>query len=129
MKGWIQLTREIVDARQPSAFLRDALALFKAASASPESVDLAEAVDVDDAVAAAQQRAGRLKNADERAWGMAIAGVLGELSSTGSGGRRAASASPPSSAVRTTVVGRHRAGVERPTAVRTAVSPEVLNAP
>lgn len=79
MNGWIQITKETIDARQPSAFLRDALAFFRAASVGPESVDLAEAVDVDEAVAAAQQRAGRMKNANERAWGMAIAGVLGDL--------------------------------------------------
>lgn len=79
MNNWVQISKEIIDARQPSAFLRDALAYFRAASATPESVDLAEAVDVDEAVAAAQQRAGRMKSADERAWGMAIASVLGDL--------------------------------------------------
>lgn len=79
MNGWIQLTREIIDARQPSAFVREALAFFKAASASPESADLAEAIDIEEAVALAQQRAGRMKDADDRAWGVAIAGVLGDL--------------------------------------------------
>ena len=79
MKDWIQLSREVIDARQPSAFLREALALLKAASASSDRVDLADAVDIDDAVDAAQQRASRMKDADERAWGIAISGVLGDL--------------------------------------------------
>ena len=79
MSDWIQISKEAIDSRQASAFLRDALSRLDAASASPDSVDLADALDVDEAIAAIQLRADRMKSADDRAWAKAIAGVLGDL--------------------------------------------------
>jgi hypothetical protein len=79
MKGWIQLTHEPIVERQPTSFVRDALALFKEVSGSIDSGDLIETVDIDEAIASAQQRASRMKDADDRAWGVAIAGVIADL--------------------------------------------------
>jgi len=79
MKGWTQLTDDPIDARQTAAFLRDALALFAEASAPLEGADRAEIADVEELVMAAQERANRMKDADDRSWGVAIAAVIGDL--------------------------------------------------
>lgn len=79
MTGWTQLSQEPIDARQPTAFVRAVLALFKEVSDSSNVADPIEAVDIDEVVASAQQQANRMKDADDRSWGIAIAGVLGDL--------------------------------------------------
>lgn len=79
MKDWTQLTREPIEARQPSTFVRDALAIFKEVAPAVDSAEHIDSVDIDEALAAAQQRAQRMKDAGDRAWGSAMAGVMADL--------------------------------------------------
>ncbi|WP_164964330.1 Druantia anti-phage system protein DruA [Rubrivivax sp. JA1026] len=79
MKDWTQLTKEPIDTRQPSSFVRDALAIFKDIASAHDAGERIEAIDIDEALAAAQQRAQRMKDADDRAWGVAMAGVMADL--------------------------------------------------
>jgi len=79
MKGWIQLTTEPIDARQASVFVREVLALFNAVLVPPEGPDSADASDIEELTLAAQERANCMKDADDRAWGVAFAGVIADL--------------------------------------------------
>lgn len=78
MKGWTRLTNEPIEARQKSALVRDTLDLFADAFTSG-SQKADDSVDIDDLVLAAQARAGRVNDAESRAWGIAFAGVIGNL--------------------------------------------------
>lgn len=79
MKGWTRLTHEPIESRQPTAFLREALATLGAALSASGEADQIDPVDAYEAIAHVEQRAHRMKDADDRAWGIAITSVLGDL--------------------------------------------------
>lgn len=79
MKDWTQLTKEPIDTRQPSSFVRDTLAIFKDVALSHSTGERIEAIDIDQGLFAAKQRAQRMKDADDRSWGVAMAGVIADL--------------------------------------------------
>ena len=83
MSDWTRLTQEPINRRGPASFVRDALALFACRSRTDGGVDLDEPEETDETVAAVQQRASRMKDANDRAWGEAIARVLSDLEQQG----------------------------------------------
>jgi hypothetical protein len=75
MTEWTRVTLEPIEGRSGPAFVRAVLARF----AESEGGDASDPAAIDDAFAAAQARARQLKDADERSWGEAFAGVIGDL--------------------------------------------------
>lgn len=75
MTDWTKLTNEPIEGRSAAGFVRAVIALFTDLGRGDES----DPAEIDDTVAAAQARAGQLKDADERSWGEAFAGVVGDL--------------------------------------------------
>lgn len=81
VKGWLQITSERVEGREAAAFLRDVLRILATLStATSTNVD---AIDAEDQVAAAYQRALSIKDAEVRPWAGAISGVLSDLAQQG----------------------------------------------
>ncbi len=78
MKGWIQLTTEAIEAKEPATFLRDTLKLLYPASEVGVAEEL-DASNTEELIAAAMERARRMKDPDNRAWGVSLTGVLGDL--------------------------------------------------
>lgn len=81
MSEWIQITCKAVTGRERPAFLRDVLEMLAVLSTATSS-DV-DAVEAEDQVAAVFQRATQVKNADDRAWASATAGVLSDLAQQG----------------------------------------------
>ncbi len=82
MRGWIQLTTEAIDTREPATFLRSALGLLYATN-KIGTAEEADASDTEELMTAMMERARRMKNPDDRAWGVATTGVLGDLMQQG----------------------------------------------
>jgi hypothetical protein len=79
MKECIQLTREKIDSRSRARIVRDALAIFDKAFTGVDPSERIEAFEMDEALASAQERANRLKDADDRSWASALVSVLADL--------------------------------------------------
>lgn len=75
MIEWTQLTREPIEGRSAAEFVRGVLTLFADVGVGEAS----DPVEIEETIAAAQVRARALKDADERAWGESLAGVIGDL--------------------------------------------------
>ena len=83
MSDWTRLTREPINRRGPASFVREALALLACRSGTEGGLDLDEPGETDETIAAMQERASRMKDANDRAWGEAIARVLSDLEQQG----------------------------------------------
>ncbi|RYH00435.1 MAG: DUF4338 domain-containing protein [Alphaproteobacteria bacterium] len=79
MNDWIQITREAIQSRQRSAFVKDLAAIFHEVNAGNDASERIEAVEMEDALEAAQERANRLKDAADRSWASAVVGVVHDL--------------------------------------------------
>ncbi|MGQ0752292.1 MAG: Druantia anti-phage system protein DruA [Betaproteobacteria bacterium] len=75
MNDWTRLTNEVIEGRQATAFVRTVLALFGDVRDGGRD----DTVDIDETIAAAQDRARQLKDAHARSWGETFAGVLGDI--------------------------------------------------
>lgn len=79
MNDWIKITREPIETNQPAAFIRDVLKIFETAADGADEGDRITTVDFDEALSVANHSATRLRSADDRSWGSAITGVIGDL--------------------------------------------------
>lgn len=75
MSDWTRLTNEAIEGRQATAFVRAVLVLFSDVGSGNANYP----GEIDETIAAAQERARQLQDTDDRAWGEAFASVIADL--------------------------------------------------